>query len=255
MSKLPEENKFLDLSDYGRPVAKTIAHFLKNTRITPIHVTLWFVVAGIGALCFIYKEQYLLATLSLVIKSILDAADGELARIKKTPSYVGRYLDSVSDILLNLSLVLLIGLTNKDHLLVIFFAFVALQLQGTLYNYYYVILRNIYQGDTTSRIIENTPPIAFPSEKQAHVNVLFAMYKLCYGVFDYLIYKLDASAKDARNFPNWFMTVVSLYGLGFQLLMIGVLLVLGLKSVLLPIVIGYSIGIPILIMVRKFGLK
>ena len=255
MSKLPEENKFFDLSDYGRPVAKTIAHSLKNSSITAIHVTLWFVVAGMGALFFIYKEQYLIATFLLVVKSILDAADGELARIKNTPSYVGRYLDSVSDILLNLSLILLIGVTNKDHSWVIFVAFISLQLQGTLYNYYYVILRNIHAGDTTSRIIENTSPVAFPSEKQAHVNVLFAMYKFCYGVFDYLIYKIDASAKDARNFPNWFMTVVSLYGLGFQLLMIGVLLVLGLKSVLLPIVIGYSIGIPILIMVRRWGLQ
>jgi phosphatidylglycerophosphate synthase len=254
MSKLPEENKFFDLSDYGRPVAKIIANSLKHTRITPIHVTLWFVVAGIIALYFIYQEQYLLATFFLVLKSILDAADGELARIKNTPSYVGRYLDSVSDILLNLSIILLIGITNKDHSLVILFAFISLQLQGTLYNYYYVILRNIHAGDTTSRIIENTYPVAFPSEKQAHVNVLFAMYKFCYGVFDYLIYQLDSSAKDARNFPNWFMTAVSLYGLGFQLLMIGVLLVLGLKSILLPILIGYSIGIPLFIAVRKWVL-
>jgi hypothetical protein len=163
-------------------------------------------------------------------------------------------LDSVSDIIINLLLILLIGITNNDYWLVIVFAFVALQLQGTLYNYYYVILRNIHAGDTTSRIIENTSPVAFPSEKQSHVNLLFAMYKFCYGVFDYLIYQLDASAIKSRNFPNRFMTVVSLYGLGFQLLMIGVLLVLGLKSVLLPIVIGYSIGIPILIAVRKWVL-
>lgn len=254
MSKLPEENKFFDLSDYGRPVAKIIANSLKHTRITPIQVTLWFVVAGIISLYFIYQGQYLLATFFLVLKSILDAADGELARIKKTPSYIGRYLDSVSDILLNLSLVLLIGVTNKDHSLVILFAFISLQLQGTLYNYYYVILRNIHAGDTTSRIIENTSPVAFPAEKQAHVNVLFAMYKFCYGVFDYFIYQLDPSAKDSRNFPNWFMTAVSLYGLGFQLLMIGVLLVLGLKSILLPILIGYSIGIPLFIAVRRWGL-
>ena len=38
------------------------------------------------------------------MKSILDAADGELARIKMTPSYSGRYLDSIFDILLNLIL-------------------------------------------------------------------------------------------------------------------------------------------------------
>ena len=34
MSKLPEEHKFIDLSDYGRPVAKIIANYLKNTIFT-----------------------------------------------------------------------------------------------------------------------------------------------------------------------------------------------------------------------------
>ena len=39
-------------------------------------------------------------------KSILDAADGELARIKKTPSYVGRFLDSISDLVLNFLIIM-----------------------------------------------------------------------------------------------------------------------------------------------------
>jgi hypothetical protein len=30
MSKLPQEHKFIDLSDYGRPAAKIIAISLKN---------------------------------------------------------------------------------------------------------------------------------------------------------------------------------------------------------------------------------
>ena len=32
----------------------------------------------------------------VTIKSILDAADGDLARLKKEPSYIGRYYDSIS---------------------------------------------------------------------------------------------------------------------------------------------------------------
>ena len=45
--------------------------------------------------------HYYLAGFFLILKSILDAADGELARVKNTPSYTGRYLDSVADIILN----------------------------------------------------------------------------------------------------------------------------------------------------------
>jgi hypothetical protein len=254
MSKLPEENKFLDVSDYGRPVAKIIANSLKNTSVTPIRVTIWFILAGLIALFFIYKEWYVLATLFLVIKSILDAADGELARVKNTPSYTGRYLDSVSDIILNFLLLTLIGVTNNDNWWWIALAFIGLQLQGTLYNYYYVILRNIHGGDTTSRIIEGKTPVAFDIEKQIHVNILFGMYKICYGVFDWIIYILDTDAQTTENLPNWFMTLVSFYGLGFQLLLIGILLIIGLKAFILPILIIYSFGIPLFIGIRKLFL-
>ena len=43
----------------------------------------------------------MIKTLFLILKSILDAADGELGRMNQKPSYIGRYLDSVSDIILN----------------------------------------------------------------------------------------------------------------------------------------------------------
>jgi len=53
MSKLPKEFKFLDLSDYGRPPARWIANALKKTAVTPIHITLLFIFAGIIAIAFI----------------------------------------------------------------------------------------------------------------------------------------------------------------------------------------------------------
>lgn len=256
MSKLTEENKFFDLSDYGRPVAKIIAKSLKNTNTTAIHVTLWFVIAGLISFYFILKEWYIVATLFLILKSILDAADGELAREKESPSYTGRFLDSVSDIILNFLLILLIGLLHSNSWYWIIGAFCAIQLQGTLYNYYYVILRNNTGGDTTSRIIETYTPTAFPQEKQSHVTLLFNIYKICYGAFDQIIYFLDRNASTSKkSFPNWFMTILSLYGLGFQLLLIGVLLVAGIGSNILPFIVYYSIGIPILILVRKLFLS
>ena len=50
MSKLPEKYRFLDLSDYGRPVGHWIASQLKSTFFTPIHVTTMFIIAGIISL-------------------------------------------------------------------------------------------------------------------------------------------------------------------------------------------------------------
>jgi len=92
MSKLPLEHKFLDLSDFGRPIARFIAGSLKNTTFTPIHVTIGFIISGLIAIYCIVEGYYWLAAFFLIFKSILDAADGELARLKNTPSYSGRYL-------------------------------------------------------------------------------------------------------------------------------------------------------------------
>jgi phosphatidylglycerophosphate synthase len=156
MSKLTAENKFLDLSDYGRPFAIVIANRLKNTQFTPIHITLLFGISGLIAIYFILQNQYYLAGFFIILKSIIDAADGELARVKNTPSYTGRYLDSVFDIILNFLFLSAICYVSTTSFWVTLIAFFCIQLQGTLYNYYYVILRNkSVGGDKTSKIFEN----------------------------------------------------------------------------------------------------
>lgn len=251
MSKLPKEHKFTDLSDYGRPFARIIANALKETSFTPIHVTLGFIIAGLLAVYFIIREQFWFAAFFLILKSILDAADGELARVKQTPSYTGRYLDSVADILLNALFFIAIVLITDTPIWIGIAAFIGLQLQGTLYNYYYVILRNKFDGDTTSRVFEDKTPIALEGEKQVHVNILFGMYKVLYGAFDKTIYTLDSNAHKGAALPKWFMTSVSTFGLGFQLLLIAIMLILGLKNIILPFFLAYTLMVIVFIIIRK----
>ena len=251
MPKLPTEHNFLDLSDYGRPIARQIASRLKHTKITPIDVTLVFILSGLVAIYCILNNQFWAALFFLIVKSILDAADGELARQKNTPSYTGRYLDSVADIALNLLILLSICHVTQGQLVLTLLAFVGMQLQGTLYNYYHVILRNNNNGDTTSRIFEIAPPSALPGEKQSHVNILFAIYYFCYGLFDKFIYQLDKGASNDVYLPSWLMTMVSVFGLGFQLLIIGVLLSLGFATYILPFFIFSSLFIFVFILIRK----
>ncbi len=252
MSKLPKENQFIDLSDYGRPIATWIANGIKNTTLTPIHVTIGFIISGLLAIACIISHYYWAAAFFLILKSILDAADGELARIRNTPSYVGRYFDSVSDIILNFLFLLAIWYITESSILFAIVAFVGIQLQGTLYNYYYVILRIKFNGDTTSRVFEVEEPIAMAGETQKSVNMFFNLYKALYGVFDKTIYYLDRKAQSGNHFPNWFMTALSTFGLGFQLLIIGLLLALNLKQYIIPFFIGYSVFIIVFICLRKW---
>lgn len=252
MSKLPAEHKFLDLSDYGRTPARWIANAFKGTAVTPIHVTMMFVLAGSIAIVCILTRHFWLAAFFLILKSILDAADGELARVKQTPSYTGRYFDSVADIILNFFFLCSICYITQGSLLLTMLAFIAMQLQGTLYNYYYVILRNKFDGDKTSRVFEDKPPVAMPGETQRTVDNWFRMYSACYGVFDKAIYYMDKNAEDGRYFPKWFMTAVSGFGLGFQLLIISVMLCMGWAEYIVPFFIYYSALIVVFIAMRKY---
>lgn len=121
---------------------------------------------------------------------------------------------------------------------------------------YYVILRNHLSGsDTTSRVFETQAPKALKGESQKNVDLLFGIYYLCYGSFDKAIYYLDKTAVKVKKFPNWFMTALSLYGLGFQLLLIAVLLSLHLVLYVIPFFIVYSLLIFVFIGIRKTFIK
>ncbi len=252
MSKLATQDKFFDLSDYGRPFGKFLAQQLKETRFTPIHVTLLFGISGLIAIFCILTNHYFLAAFFIVLKSGIDAADGELARLKNKPSYVGRYLDSVFDIVLNFMIFMAICWVSKTTFWYAFAAFFGIQLQGTLYNYYYVILRHkSVGGDSTSKIFEYKTPKALPGETQKSVTFLFRIYTIVYGLFDKIIHALDKEAYKVKTFPNWFMSLLSIYGLGFQLLIIAVMLPLHLIEYIAPFFIAYTLMIFVLIAIRK----
>ncbi len=252
MTKLLKKDKFIDISDYGRPFAKQIVNLLKSTNCTPIHLTIAFGICGIIAIYNIYHYNFLIAAIFLLLKSILDAADGELARVKNTPSYTGRYLDSIFDCILNFFILLAISTIANTNFWLFIFAFLSMQMQGTLYNYYYVILRNKVQGgDTTSKIFEYKVPKAFDGESQNTVNIMYHIFNILYSFFDKTIHLLDANAIKAKVFPNWFMTLVSTLGLGSQLLIIAVLLNLNLANYIIPFFIINNISILLFIATRK----
>lgn len=252
MSKLSSEEKFVDVSDYGRPFARAFVNRVQHTRITPVQVTYLFGISGLIAIYCIINGLYFTAGVFIIIKSILDAADGELARTKNRPSYTGRYLDSIFDIFLNFLFLGAIWYVTDSPVWITLLAFISIQIQGTLYNYYYVILRhNTEGGERTSKIIEDERPKAFPIESQSTVDFLYNTYNILYGVFDKLIFKLDKSASEAPAFPKWFMSMISIYGLGFQLLIISALLSIGLIEFIIPFFIGYNVFLLVFIGIRK----
>ena len=115
-----------------------------------------------------------------------------------------------------------------------------------------MILRNkSIGGDSTSKIFEYKSPKALPGETQKSVDILFKIYTLVYGIFDKIIHFLDSDAYKVKTFPNWFMTLLSIYGLGFQLLIIAVMIPLNLIEYIIPFFIVYTLLIFVIIGIRK----
>jgi len=133
-------------------------------------------------------------------------------------------------------------------------AFFGIQLQGTVYNYYYVILRNAVKGDSTSRIFEVSAPKALKADNQRTVNIFYKIYNILYIVFDKIVYHLDKNAHESTPFPKWFMTLVSVYGLGFQLLCMSIMLIFNLNDFVIPFFIVFSVFIVVFILIRKIFL-
>jgi hypothetical protein len=218
VAKLPKQYQFLDLSDYGRTAGHWIANQLKHTRFTPIHVTTLFIVAGLIAIGCMLNGHYKMAAFFIILKSILDAADGELSRLKNTPSYTGRYYDSIADIILNFCFLLAFWHITDGSIVYMLLAFFGIQLQGTVYNYYYVILRNAVEGDSTSRIFEDAAPKALKGESQRTVNICYKIYDILYITFDKTMYLMDKNVYDAGvHVRTWISTFIYGSYVSFQI--------------------------------------
>ena len=255
MSKLPENKRFIDFSDYGRPIAQILVKSLSQTAINSIHLTFAFLVSGLIAIALIWSGNVFIAAFFLMLKNILDAADGEMARVKQHPSYTGRYLDSIFDFIINFGICYVLYLTTGASLLILFLAFIGLQFQCAICNYYYVIQRNRINGDATSRIVEFKRPQAFAYESQSLVNQLHTIFMLLYSPFDFIVLHMDKKAVRIKEFPKWFLSLSSSLLLGFQFAIITIMLILDLSPYILPFFALYSLWGIVIILVRKVFVK
>ena len=91
------DRNVVDLSEWGRPFARVVARYLKEKPVSVIQVTNLHLVLTIFCAWLILQGDMILACSLLIIKGVIDAVDGELARMRERPSHVGRYWDTVAD--------------------------------------------------------------------------------------------------------------------------------------------------------------
>ena len=86
-------------------------------RVPPPAVVLAGLAAGIAAAVELARGDYYGAAGLIVLKTVLDGADGMLARAANRVTALGRYLDSEADLVVNVALFAALGYATHDPLL------------------------------------------------------------------------------------------------------------------------------------------
>lgn len=86
---------------FSRPLASFILYFIRDGRITPNQVTIASLIVGVGGsvvhVLWLEWAGLLVGAGLFMIAHMLDALDGQLARLRKAGSVVGMYFDFFID--------------------------------------------------------------------------------------------------------------------------------------------------------------
>lgn len=99
---------------YVNPIIELGAKFLLRLKLTPNNVTILALLLGVSTSIFLYFDMQIIAVTILWVSGYLDAVDGAMARRSNSSSSFGTLLDIVSDRIVEVSIVLVLGLKFVD---------------------------------------------------------------------------------------------------------------------------------------------
>ncbi len=99
---------------YVNPIIELGAKFLLKLKLTPNNVTILALLLGISTSIFLYFDMQVVAVIVLWISGYLDAVDGAMARRSNSSSSFGTLLDIVSDRIVEVGIVLVLGIKFVD---------------------------------------------------------------------------------------------------------------------------------------------
>jgi archaetidylinositol phosphate synthase len=238
------------------PLAGRLALALLPLRVPPPAVVLANGVAGLVAALAIDQGGLVAAAILLQLKTLLDNADGGLARLSGRVTPVGRYLDSEVDLLVNVALFAALGsLTGQPWLALAAFLVVTLVL-SVGFN-----LSGLY------RVAHGERRRAPERADGALERVLDTLYRLAFGWHDRLLRGfstarleriLEGEQDPGRRHAALLayhdratMAVLANLGLSTQLVVLGVCLVAGAPELYLWLVVSSAALLPLLQLRRE----
>jgi hypothetical protein len=116
--KMAEVEEAVDMFIY-RPLAFLLVKAIYKTNITPDNLTLGAIVLGLtGGFFYTFGLHHtsVIGAIFYILFIILDCSDGQLARLKKNGTKIGRLLDGIADYIVVAAIYVgvAIGYSNKD---------------------------------------------------------------------------------------------------------------------------------------------
>ena len=226
-----------------RPVANVVVHGLLPLRVPPPAVVLASTATGIVAAIGIARGDLIAAAIVLQLKTVLDNADGQLARASGRVSALGRYLDSLSDLLVDAAVFAAVGSWTGQPWLALG-GFLALTYVLSLdYN-----LERLYR-DEHGTGFDPMPPASGAG------GIFRMMYGVVYwpqdlGAERFVAWRLAGADESKRlaYHDRGTLVVLSNLGLSTQLAVFGVFLILGRPDLYCWLVIGLAAAtVPLLL--------
>lgn len=239
--KFSPTKDFFDVSTiWSKEPTAIIIKWIYHAPVTPHQVTILAFLFGLGAALCLARQEYLflfLGALFVQIKNILDTVDGHLARVRNTPSRIGRFLDSITDFLTNLALFAAIAFhlgspyPSFGIWVLAFVAFLSSSLQCSYFVFYTMSYTHSISRETMSRVdesIQEEDHAAYSDPfKQNFSMFLQKLFQLFYGWQDRIMIKIDqwCIKKFVKKPLGWyhnkkFLTMTSWLALGMQLFFI-----------------------------------
>ena len=162
----------LTVAWFYRPLAHIVVLALLPLRVPPSTVVLAGTAAGLVSAVEIVRGDYALAALLLVLKTVLDGADGALARASGRVTAFGRYFDSECDLLVNAALFAAVGYATGRWLLALAVFLASTVVLSVNYN-----LRRLYLSE--HGLEEETLPVTSRAARAAR-----RIYELVYAPQD-----------------------------------------------------------------------
>jgi phosphatidylglycerophosphate synthase len=184
-----------------RPLAHVVVLALAPLRVPPPIVVLAAATAGVAGAVELARGELVAAALLVQLKTVLDNADGQLARLTGRVTALGRYLDSLCDLFVDAALFAALGWYTGSAVSAAI-GFVALT----------ALLSINFNAE---RIYRNAAP-----SSADHVRVLTPAYSLLYGWQDRVA---DRFLRPGRRTVG----VLAQLGMSTQLLTFGVCMALG----------------------------